>query len=123
MQWNELIEICAELSGLTPEKAQKVLDAAFDTMISELAARRPVCLRQDFGRFEIRERGGEQVEGRRDQFTKMRAMPIFKSSAMLKKTLRQSDDDYVIMLRERGANKMADHFAFLLKHSKNRSAG
>jgi nucleoid DNA-binding protein len=109
MQWQDLIRISAERVGLKDEDAQVVIDAFFDTVIEGFRDAESVSLRPDFGYFEIREYGGELVNGRNDQYTKLHRTPVFKSSRQLKKSLRQNDHDYIAMLKKKGAEVLAEH--------------
>lgn len=105
MHWRELVEESARRAGKSPEEMEAALDAFFDAVIAEIGRSDAVELRKDFGGFVVREHGGEKVSQYRDNYTKVQRTVFFKASNDLKKRMRQSDEDFMRMLEDKGAAK------------------
>lgn len=103
MKSNELITITATSTECSQENVQKIVDAFLDAIIRELRIRDRVELRTDFGSFVVRKKGGAPVlPGQR--YTKVQRVVSFKPTPSLKKTLRESDMEFLERLRKEGAD-------------------
>lgn len=100
---NELITITATSTECSQENVQKIVDAFLDTIIRELRTRDRVELRTDFGSFVVRKKGGGPTPpGQR--CTKIQRVVSFKPMPALKKTLRESDKEFMERLQKEGAD-------------------
>ena len=119
MTWDQLLEETALRAKADPADAGRVLNAFFDIVIAQMETEERIMLRPDFGYFEMREAGGDKAL-REQSLRKARRTPVFKKSSALKKQLRQSDEDYLAMLRESG--RAAQAARLLRKRESNHSA-
>lgn len=88
MNWNTLIHETSRRAGVSPAEAAQILDSFFDTVIQHMETEDTVCLREDFGCFDMR----AATMGRCPPFeVRGQKTPIFKSASELKHHLRQSD--------------------------------
>lgn len=100
---NELITITATSTECSQEDVQKIIDAFLDAIIRELRIRDRVELRTDFGSFVVRKKcGGPAPPGQR--CTKIQRVVSFKATPALKRTLRESDREFLERLRKEGAD-------------------
>ncbi len=106
MIYRELIEQTACSIGATAAQTERLLDSFFDVLLLALQAGGRVDLREDFGCFVVKERGGQLVDNGQNM-TKLQQSVAFKAAAPLKKTMRQSESDYLQMLRDCGLDKQA----------------
>ena len=103
MNKNELITITATSAECSREDVQKIIDAFLDAIIRELRIRNRVELRTDFGSFVVRKKGGGPAPpGQR--CTKIQRVVSFKATPTLKRTLRESDREFLERLRKEGAD-------------------
>jgi|GEM_PF-6336379 len=106
MNWETLIEETARRAGTDRQTAALTLDSFFDAVIRSMETEECIQLRSDFGCFEMREAGGEYAQ-HSQSLPKGHRTPVFKKAAELKKQLRQSDEEYLRMLRQTGHEEQA----------------
>lgn len=99
----DLITITATTTDCSQDSVEKIINAFLDAIIRELQVRDRVELRTDFGSFVVREKGGGPAPpGQR--CTKVQRVVSFKATPTLKKSLRESDKQYLERLQREGAN-------------------
>lgn len=105
---HELIRITATSADCSQESVQRIIDAYLDTIMRELRIRDRVELRTDFGSFVIREKGSGTIPpGQR--CAKSQKVVSFKATPTLKKSLRESDLNYLARLQSDGADLQIEH--------------
>lgn len=102
MTWEELMKETALRAQTDPADVARILNAFFDVVIAGMETEELIAFRPDFGYFELRSAGGGKAQGSQQSLPKARRTPVFKKSNTLKKQLRQSDGDYLNMLRSSG---------------------
>ena len=91
MNKRELIAAAARQSSLTQRQMREALDALMETLIQTLAEGDPVSL-SDFGRFCLQHYPGrslQRFDGEGQYTVEGRSVPVFKSSAALRRRLRE----------------------------------
>lgn len=107
MTWKQLVFETVRQANIDEPQAEAVLNAFFDVMINAAREEETLELRPDFGAFKVRESGGEALSGHRPQIIKRQRKVVFKTANALQKALRQSDEDYLDMLKAMGAADQA----------------
>lgn len=91
MNKTELIAVAAEKSGMSKKDAERVLNAALDTITAELAAGGRVQL-SGFGIFEVKQREariGRNPRTKESIDIPATRQPVFKASKALKDTVAE----------------------------------
>ena len=91
MNKRELVAAAARRSSLTQRQMREALDALMETLIQTLAEGEQVAL-SDFGRFCLQHYPGrslQRFDGEGQYTVEGRSVPIFKSSATLRRRLRE----------------------------------
>jgi integration host factor subunit beta len=91
MNKRELIAAAARQSSLTQRQMREALDALMETLIQTLAEGEQVAL-SDFGRFCLQHYPGrslQRFDGEGQYIVEDRSIPVFKSSAALRRRLRK----------------------------------
>lgn len=92
MNKRDVITAVARQTDLTRREARQALDAILETITQALVSGEPVAF-SVFGRFEVRDYPGRKLSrfDEPGQFTvKGRPIPTFKSSAALRRRLREA---------------------------------
>ena len=114
IEYQALLQNAAEKAGMTCDEYRVLIELYFEEISTQLRAGNDVLIHNSIGKIVLREHSERTVPG---GVTKQRLTPVFKSSRVLKKTLVQSEDEYIAMLRLRGKNKTADSLAKKRKQS------
>ena len=91
MHKKTLVATAARRSNLTQAQVRQALDDLLETIAEALVAGETVAL-ADFGRFEMQEYPGRKLrrfDGDGHQTVEARRVPVFKSSAALRRQLRE----------------------------------
>lgn len=112
---HELIRITATSADCSQESVQRIIDAYLDAIIRELRIRDRVELRTDFGSFVVREKGSHIVPAGQ-RCAKIQRVVSFKATPTLKKSLRESDLNYLKHLQSEGADLQIEHLREELEH-------
>ena len=91
MNKRELIAAAARRSSLTQRQMREALDALLETVVQKLAEGDQVAL-ADFGRFCLQHYPGrslQRFDGEGQYTVEARSLPVFKSSASLRRRLRE----------------------------------
>lgn len=102
MTRENLIQDVANHSGVGKETVQAVLDGLLDTVVRAAQTDTEIELRKDFGSFAVRVREDAGSSNSPHSIQKARHVLVFRASSNLKKLLKQSDTDYIAMLRQGG---------------------
>ena len=90
MDKRQLVAAAARRSCLTRRQTRQALEALLETIAGALAGGESVAL-ADFGRFEVREYPGRELrrfDGRGHYSVAGRRVPVFRSSAVLRRRVR-----------------------------------
>jgi nucleoid DNA-binding protein len=91
MNKRELVAAAARRTSLTQRQMREALDALLETIVQTLAEGEQVAL-SDFGRFCLQHYPGrtlQRFDGEGQYTVEDRSVPVFKSSAALRRQLRE----------------------------------
>ncbi|MDD4509383.1 MAG: HU family DNA-binding protein [Oscillospiraceae bacterium] len=108
MNYEELTKRTAEAADMDDAEVQRVLKCFFGVLTDNLMSEDIIELQHDFGRFVLTDREGTVTGKNSEQMKKATRKMVFRPSSYVKGLIKQSDADYIAMLRKNGKNAHAD---------------